>query len=113
MAYGEPGPMANYGTAATSTVPTESSAAARAEVDDNDVPAGETLLGLYEGVPLTERTTHYGLVLPDKITIFQQPIEDMCASEDELRAEVAHTVVHEFAHFFGISDERLHELGAY
>ncbi len=85
----------------------------RAQLRENDVPTGETLLGLYEGVPLTERTTQYALVLPDKISIFQQPIEDLCASEDEIRDEVAHTVVHEFAHFFGISDEQLRAMGAY
>lgn len=77
------------------------------------VSRDETLLGLYEGIPLTERTTHYGLVLPDKITLFQYPIQAMCASEAEVRAQVAHTVVHEFAHFFGIDDEQLRRMGAY
>ena len=85
----------------------------RAQLREMDVPGGETLLGLYQGVPLTERTSHYGLVLPDKITIFQRPIEELCDSEDEVRAEVAHTVVHEFAHFFGIGDDQLRQMGAY
>jgi len=81
------------------------------QLETAGVPPGETLFGLYEGTPLTERTTHYGLVLPDKITIFQGPLEEWCQSPDEIRAEVRATVIHELAHFFGISDERLRELG--
>lgn len=76
------------------------------------LPPGETLFGLYEGVPLTERTSDYGLVLPDRITLFQEPLEDACATEGELAEEVRRTVIHEIAHFFGIDDRRLHELGA-
>ncbi|MFH1647852.1 MAG: metallopeptidase family protein [Chloroflexota bacterium] len=72
---------------------------------------GETLLGLYEGVPLTERTYNYGLVAPDKITIFQEPIEDMCRSDAEIIEEVRKVVQHEIAHHFGISDDRLRQLG--
>jgi len=71
------------------------------------------LLGLYRGIPLTERTTHYDLVTPDLITIYQRPHEVMCETLDELRAEVRRTVRHEIAHYFGISDERLDELDAY
>jgi predicted Zn-dependent protease with MMP-like domain len=72
------------------------------------------LLGLYEGVPLTARTHHYGLVPPDKITIFRGPILRVCPpSEEAIRTQVRRTVLHEIAHHFGISDERLHELGAY
>ena len=79
-----------------------------------DVPPGDTLLGLYEGVPLTERTSDYGMVAPDLITLFQEPIIAATdGSEDAVRAEVRHTIIHEIAHFFGISDERLIELGAY
>ncbi|MCX7912702.1 MAG: metallopeptidase family protein [Dehalococcoidales bacterium] len=74
---------------------------------------GETLLGLYEGIPLTERTHGYSLVPPDKITIFQKPIEAVCDSEAEIIAEVKRVVRHEIAHHFGISDERLEELGRY
>lgn len=80
---------------------------------DAGVPRDETLFGLYEGIPLTERTSAYGNVLPDKITIFQGPIEAACDSEDDVRAEVSHTVVHEFAHFFGIGDEQLRRWGVY
>jgi len=72
---------------------------------------GETLLGLYEGVPLTKRSRHYGLVPPDKITIFQQPIEAMCRTDARIIAEVRRVVLHEIAHHFGISDDRLRQLG--
>ncbi len=71
---------------------------------------GESLLGLYEGVALTERES-YGMVLPDKITIFKRPLEQMCEDEEELVHQVQVTVVHEIAHHFGIDDERLHQLG--
>ena len=74
---------------------------------------GETLLGLYEGVPLTERTHNYGFVTPDKITIFQKPIEAMCRNDAQIIAEIQRVVQHEIAHHFGISDDRLEELGRY
>jgi predicted Zn-dependent protease with MMP-like domain len=77
------------------------------------VPAGQTLLGLYHGVPLTQRGAHYQLVLPDRIIIFQGTIEQVYRTSDAIRAGVRHTVIHELAHHFGISDDRLHELGAY
>jgi predicted Zn-dependent protease with MMP-like domain len=69
------------------------------------------LLGLYEGVPLTSRTTGYAGVLPDRITIYQQAICAICRTEQEVAAEVRRTVVHEVGHHFGIDDARLHELG--
>ena len=72
---------------------------------------GESLLGLYEGVPLTHRSSHYGLVPPDKITIFQKPIEAKCRYEDKVAAEIRRVVQHELAHHFGIGDARLDELG--
>ena len=86
-------------------------------IEDDYVPGpGEdpdtVLLGLYEGVPLTERDSWWEAgSLPDRITIFRQPILDICSSREEVIDEVAVTVVHEIAHHFGISDERLHELG--
>lgn len=70
-----------------------------------------TLLGLYHGVPLTQRGENYNLVLPDKISIYQEPIESMCSSDEEIREQVRITVLHELAHHFGIDDDRLHELG--
>jgi predicted Zn-dependent protease with MMP-like domain len=71
----------------------------------------ETLLGLYEGVPLTKRSRHYGLVAPDKITIFQKPIESICRNDAEIVNRIQRVVLHEIAHHFGISDARLKELG--
>lgn len=71
----------------------------------------ESLFGLYEGVPLTERTSDYGMVLPDKITIYQEPLERAFSSRAELAKEVRWTVLHELAHHFGISDEELERLG--
>jgi predicted Zn-dependent protease with MMP-like domain len=85
----------------------------REEVRRMGLPPGETLLGLYEGIPLTERTSRYGLVLPDRITIYQGPIEACCRSVGEVRLRVRQVVMHELGHHFGISDERLRELGAY
>jgi predicted Zn-dependent protease with MMP-like domain len=74
------------------------------------VRRGETLLGLYEGVPQTRRGRHYGMVLPDKITIFQAPLEARCRSEEDVSAEIRRVLQHEIAHHFGISDARLKEL---
>jgi len=74
---------------------------------------GTTLLGLYEGVPHTSRSSNYGMVLPDKVTIFRGPILASAWTEDDVRSTVRRTVVHEIAHHFGIDDERLDELGAY
>ena len=71
------------------------------------------LLGFYHGVPLTERSHGYTLVLPDKISIYQQPIERMCRTPEAIRAQARRTVMHELAHHFGISDDRLRELGVY
>jgi len=71
---------------------------------------GQTLLGLYEGVPLTKRGRHYGLVPPDKITIFQKPIEARCRYEAEIIAEIQRVVRHEIAHHFGIGEARLRQI---
>jgi predicted Zn-dependent protease with MMP-like domain len=81
---------------------------------DEEPPAGLPLLGLYQGVPLTQRTSGYAGVPPDKITIYRGPLERRAAGDpDRLRAEVRRVVVHEIAHHFGISDERLVELDRY
>jgi predicted Zn-dependent protease with MMP-like domain len=74
-------------------------------------PAPRGLLGLYEGVPLTKRNTNYAGVLPDRITIYQRSICALCDTEDEVIEQVRRTVIHEVGHYFGISDERLRELG--
>ncbi|GLY64043.1 metallopeptidase family protein [Amycolatopsis taiwanensis] len=77
--------------------------------DQND--EAPDILGLYHGIALTERTSDYGGVLPDRISIYRRPILQMCDSEDQVVEEVLITVVHEIAHHFGIDDARLHELG--
>ena len=74
-------------------------------------PGPQGLLGLYEGVPLTSRTTGYSGVLPDRITIYRQAICAACWSESEVAEQVRRTVIHEVAHHFGIDDDRLRELG--
>ncbi|GHE99846.1 hypothetical protein GCM10017786_36340 [Amycolatopsis deserti] len=79
-------------------------------VEDHNEEAPD-ILGLYHGVALTERTSDYGGVLPDRISIYRTPILAMCDSEEQVVEEVLITVVHEIAHHFGIDDSRLHELG--
>jgi predicted Zn-dependent protease with MMP-like domain len=83
-------------------------------VVEEEPPPGSRLLGLYQGVPLTRRSQWYSFALPDKITIYRGPIERMSGGDrSRLAAEVRHVVLHELAHHFGISDERLIELGRY
>ncbi len=77
----------------------------------DEPPPGQDLLGLYEGIPLTERDGWYAGVLPDTITIFRRPILRICRTRDEVVEEVRVTVVHEVAHHFGIDDDELHDLG--
>ena len=79
-------------------------------LDELDVPPGETLFGLYTGVPLTERTVEYS-ALPDRIIIFRRPLLEEFGNPAAIRREVARTVIHEVAHHFGIDDARLAELG--
>lgn len=76
-----------------------------------DAHPEEDLLGLYEGVPLTERDDYGGLAMPDRITLYREPLCAACRDVDELVEEIAVTVVHEVAHHFGIDDETLHDLG--
>ena len=80
-------------------------------LDRMEVPEDETLFGLYEGVPLTERGHFDAPLYPDRILIFQGPIEEECDSPDEIKDEVRITLVHEIAHFFGIDDETLERMG--
>ncbi|OFW58136.1 MAG: hypothetical protein A2133_01580 [Actinobacteria bacterium RBG_16_64_13] len=87
----------------------------REELIEAGLPPGDrsVLLGLYHGVPLTERTSQY-FALPDRITIYQKPIEAAAGKDrDEIRDQVRHTVIHEIAHYYGIDDDRLDELDAY
>ncbi|MGG7100860.1 metallopeptidase family protein [Rhodococcus sp. 24CO] len=74
-------------------------------------PEEPGLLGLYQGIALTERDSQYGGYLPDTVTIYRDAILDICESEEEVVHEVAVTVIHEIAHYFGIEEDRLHELG--
>jgi predicted Zn-dependent protease with MMP-like domain len=84
-----------------------------AELRMAGVPRGGTLLGLYHGTPLTARTAGYNMTLPDRIYLFRQPLEAISRTDEELVAQIRRTVIHEVAHHFGISDARLHQLGAY
>lgn len=74
-------------------------------------PESPDILGLYEGIALTERTSEYTSALPDKITIYRESLCDFCSSEEELVEQVAVTVIHELGHHFGIDDAKLHDLG--
>ena len=83
-------------------------------VIEEEPPRGMPLLGLYQGVPLTRRSSSYGGTPPDKITIYRGPLERLYGRDrEELRAQARRVVLHEIAHHFGISDERLHELDRY
>jgi predicted Zn-dependent protease with MMP-like domain len=83
-------------------------------VVEQEPPHDQPLLGLYQGVPLTRRGSYYGGVLPDKITIFRGPLERLYGRDPErLQREVRRVVLHEIAHHFGISDERLIEIDRY
>ncbi|TXI51641.1 MAG: metallopeptidase family protein [Mycobacterium sp.] len=79
-------------------------------VEDRD-PEDPELLGLYQGIALTERDSSYAGALPDTITIYRDSLLEICDTEDDVVTEVAITVIHEIAHHFGIDDDRLHELG--
>jgi predicted Zn-dependent protease with MMP-like domain len=80
-------------------------------LEDLELEPGGTLFGLYQGTPLPERGWGYGNSLPDRISIYQRPIEDACGDdEDEIRDCVAETVIHEFGHYFGMSEEEIEEI---
>lgn len=76
-----------------------------------DHPEGEEILGLYDGVALTERGDYGYGELPDRIVVYREPLLEMCESMEQLREEIHVTLVHEIAHYYGIDDDRLHELG--
>jgi predicted Zn-dependent protease with MMP-like domain len=83
-------------------------------VVEDEPPAGMPLLGLYQGIPLTRRGSGYGGVLPDKITIYRGPLERLYGDDPErVRTEIRRVVLHEVAHHFGISDQRLREMDRY
>lgn len=83
----------------------------REELADAGTGPGRTLFGLYKGVPHTKRSSHYGMVVPDHVTIFQGPIMRVCGTAQEVKDEVRRVVLHELGHHFGISEDRLRELG--
>ena len=76
-----------------------------------DEPPEAGILGLYEGIPLTEREQYGGFAMPDRVTVYRLPLLEMCTSEADLVDQVTITVIHELAHHFGIDDDTLHELG--
>jgi predicted Zn-dependent protease with MMP-like domain len=76
-------------------------------LDDLDMEPDDTLFGLYHGTPLTQRESSYGNTLPDRISIYQLPIEEACDDEEDIRQCVAETVIHEFGHYFGLSEEEI------
>ncbi len=83
---------------------------ARHQLAGSGLKGGNTLLGLYEGIPLTERGAHYGLVAPDKITVFQKPVEATARRKEDIIGQIQEVVRHEIAHHFGIGDVRLKQI---
>jgi predicted Zn-dependent protease with MMP-like domain len=79
-------------------------------LDEMEMEPGDTLFGLYHGTPLTQREANYGNVLPDRISIYQLPIEEACEDEEDIRMCVAETVIHEFGHYFGLTEEEIEEI---
>ena len=79
-------------------------------LEEMEIEPPDSLYGLYQGTPLPERTWGYGNTLPDRISIYQRPIEDACEDEDEIRECVAETVIHEFGHYFGMNEEQIEEI---
>lgn len=83
----------------------------RSDLIEADLAPDESMYGFYRGIPLTERDSGYSMVAPDVIDVYQEPLEEDFPDEAELIAEIRTTVLHELAHFFGIDDDRLEELG--
>ena len=81
-----------------------------AQLESVDIEPPDTLLGLYEGTPLTERQWAHGNVLPDKVTLFQRPIEEASEDEDDLVVAIGETLIHEIGHYFGLSEEEIEEI---
>jgi len=79
-------------------------------LDDLGIEPPDTLFGLYQGTPLPERAWAFGNTLPDRISIYQGPIEDECETDDEVRDAIIETVIHEFGHYFGLSEEEIEEI---
>ena len=79
-------------------------------LDEMEIEPPDTLYGLYQGTPLTERGWAHGNQLPDRITLYQEPIEADCEDEDEVRAVIGETLIHEVGHYFGMSEEQIEEI---
>ena len=79
-------------------------------LEEMEIEPPDSLYGLYQGTPLTERTWGFGNALPDRITLFQRPIEEDCEDEDEIRAVIGETLIHEVGHYFGLSEEEIEEI---
>ena len=79
-------------------------------LDEMGIEPDDSLFGLYQGTPLTERSWSFGNNLPDRISIYQKPTEEACETDDEIRDCVAETVIHEFGHYFGMSEEEIEEI---
>lgn len=79
-------------------------------LEDMEIEPPDTLFGLYQGTPLPERGWAHGNTLPDRISIYQGPIEEACESDDEIRDTIIETVIHEFGHYFGLSEEEIEEI---
>jgi predicted Zn-dependent protease with MMP-like domain len=79
-------------------------------LEEMEIGPDDTLFGLYQGTPLPERSWAFGNALPDRISIYKVPIEDACETEEEIRDCVAETVIHEFGHYFGMSEEEIEEI---
>ena len=82
----------------------------RTQLQGVGIEPPDTLLGLYEGTPLTERQWAHGNVLPDKVTLFQGPIEDASEDEDDVVVAIGETLIHEIGHYFGLSEEEIEEI---
>lgn len=79
-------------------------------LEELEMEPGDSLFGLYQGTPLPERSWSFGNNLPDRISIYQRPTEEACESEDDIRDCIAETVIHEFGHYFGMSEEEIEEI---
>ena len=79
-------------------------------LEEMEIEPGGSLFGLYQGTPLPDRGWSYGNTLPDRISIYQRPIEEACDDDDEIRDCIAETVIHEFGHYFGMSEEEIEEI---
>jgi predicted Zn-dependent protease with MMP-like domain len=100
----------NFRDAITNVAIVVEDAPSAEQLADVDVDPGDTLLGLYQGTPLTERQWAHGNVLPDKVTLFQRPIEDASDDEDDVVVAIGETLIHELGHYFGLSEDEIEEI---